>query len=69
MGEGRKEEEGRPLLAWRTAALRMRDNMAYRGSVQSVDRQRYFWPHITHHPELVQSQNGYKVADYSYNLS
>ena len=39
MREGWKEEEGRPLLAWRTAALRMRDNMAYRSSVHpSTDR-------------------------------
>lgn len=68
--EERKEEE-RPLLAWRTA-LRMQDNMGYRGSVDPSSTNRketYFLPQITDHPELIQIQNGYKVADYPYNQS
>jgi hypothetical protein len=58
--EGRKEEEGRPTLAWRTAALRMRDNMELSGSDDPSTNRSVFSADTTNtdHPELIQARTG-----------
>lgn len=53
-----KEEEGRPMLAlaWRTAALRMRDNITRGSDDLSTDTSVDII--IADHPELIQARTG-----------
>jgi hypothetical protein len=60
--EGWKEEE---WVAWRIAEPRIRDNM----TIGVPDRSVLLLVNLLAIPGLIQSWRGYKVVDYSYNLS